>query len=68
MTDESVAFVYCICEGEVSKDYLEADEDIETYLVSKEEAKEIIKGNEAIDIRAYMALQTFAILGEKMFL
>ncbi|WP_297136512.1 NUDIX hydrolase [Terrisporobacter sp.] len=68
MTDESVAFVYCICEGEVSKDYLEADEDIETYLVSKEEAKEIIKGNEAIDIRAYMALQTFAVLGEKMFL
>lgn len=42
MTDESVAFVYCICEGEVSKDYLEADEDIETYLVSKEEAKEIL--------------------------
>lgn len=68
MTDESVAFVYCTCDGEVSSSYLEDDEDIETFLVSQEEAIEMIKGDVAIDIRAYLALQTFAMLGEKMFL
>lgn len=68
MTDESVAFVYCTCDGEVSSNYLEDDEDIETFLVSQEEAREMIKGDVAIDIRAYLALQTFAMLGEKMFL
>lgn len=69
MTDESAAFVYCICEGEVSREFLEDDEDIEAILVSKEEAKEIIKNNKnSLDIRAYLALQSFSILGEKMFI
>ena len=69
MTDESAAFVYCICEGEVSSDFLEDDEDIEAILVSQEEAKEIIKNKDtSLDIRAYLALQSFSILGEKMFI
>ena len=69
MTDESAAFVYCICEGEISKNYLEDDEDIEAILVSQEEAKEIIKNNNTpMDIRAYLALQSFSLLGEKMFI
>ena len=69
MTDESAAFVYCICEGEISSEFLEDDEDIEAVLVSKEEAKEIIKNNNtSLDIRAYLALQSFSILGEKMFI
>ncbi|MPM45433.1 hypothetical protein SDC9_92120 [bioreactor metagenome] len=69
MTDESAAFVYCICEGEISSEFLEDDEDIEAVLVSKEEAKEIIKNNStSLDIRAYLALQSFSILGEKMFI
>ncbi|MEW9079701.1 NUDIX hydrolase [Terrisporobacter glycolicus] len=69
MTDESAAFVYCICEGEISSEFLEDDEDIEAVLVSKEEAKEIIKNNHtSLDIRVYLALQSFSILGEKMFL
>lgn len=69
MTDESAAFVYCICEGEISSEFLEDDEDIEAVLVSKEEAKEIIKNNHtSLDIRAYLALQSFSILGEKMFI
>ena len=68
MTDESAAFVYCICEGEISNKYLEDDEDIEAILVSQEEAKTIIKNNDIpMDIRAYLALQSFALLGEKMF-
>lgn len=69
MTDESAAFVYCICEGEISREFLEDDEDIEAILVSQEEAKEIIKNNEiSLDIRVYLALQSFSILGEKMFI
>lgn len=69
MTDESAAFVYCICEGEVSSEFLEEDEDIEAILISKDEAKEIIKNdNISLDIRVYLVLQSFSILGEKMFI
>ncbi len=67
MTDESVAFVYCTCEGELSKDFLEDDEDIEAILVSREEAKEILKGNDIIDIKSYLMLQMFVQLGDKLF-
>lgn len=61
MTDESVALVYCSCKGSLSKAYMEADEDIEPMLVSKEEAKEILKSGHKIDIKAYMALQAFCM-------
>ena len=59
MTDESAALVYCTCLGEVSKDYLEPDEDIEVMLLSKEEAKNLISSNEKIDIKAFLAIQNF---------
>lgn len=59
MTDESVALVYCTCSGEISKDYLEPDEDIEVMLLSKEEAKNLIRSNEKIDIKAFLAIQNF---------
>ncbi len=29
MSDESVAFVYCICDGDITDKFLEADEEIE---------------------------------------
>lgn len=67
MTDESVAFVYCLCDGNLSKEFLEEEEDIEAFLVSKEEAKEIINGREKIDIKSYLLLQMFINLGEKLF-
>ncbi|MGL5087650.1 MAG: NUDIX hydrolase, partial [Clostridium sp.] len=51
MTDESVALVYCTCNGEISDEHLEEDEDIEVMLVSKEEAKKLIMSNEKIDIK-----------------
>ncbi|MBE6022118.1 MAG: NUDIX hydrolase [Cellulosilyticum sp.] len=59
MTDESVALVYCKCKGKLSTDYMEADEDIEPMLISKEEAKKILASNHKIDIKAYMALQNY---------
>lgn len=59
MTDESVALVYCRCIGDVSKENLEADEDIEALLLDKEEAKELISKNVKIDIKALMAIQNY---------
>ena len=68
MTDESVAFIYCTCKGQISKEYLEADEDIEAILVSQEEAKELLKGDTKIDIKFYLTLQMFINLGDKLFI
>lgn len=59
MTDESAALVYCSCSGEPSKDYLEADEDIEVFLLSKEEAKRLIESDEKIDIKVFMVIQNY---------
>ena len=59
MTDESAALVYCTCRGEISKEFLEPDEDIEIMLLSKKEAKSLISSNENIDIKAFLAIQNF---------
>ena len=67
MTDESMAMIYCSCQGEISDKYLEDDEDIETILVSQEEAKDLLKKDVKMDIRAFMTLQSFADFGEKIF-
>ncbi|MGL5348483.1 MAG: NUDIX hydrolase [Peptostreptococcaceae bacterium] len=67
MTDESVAFVYCTCNGNISKEYLEEDEDIEAMLISREDAKELINSKEKIDIKLYLMLQMFVNLGDKLF-
>ena len=67
MTDESVALVYCTCSGKISKENLEEDEDIETILLSKEDAIKILNSNERCDIKFFMALQNFIINGEEIF-
>lgn len=59
MTDESVTLVYCTCTGEVSTDYLEADEVIEPILVSKAMAKKLLSQNEKLDVKIYLILQQF---------
>ncbi|MBU3154100.1 NUDIX hydrolase [Clostridium estertheticum] len=59
MTDESAALVYCTCQGKVSKDYLEPDEDIEVILLSKAEAKILIDSDKKIDIKAFLSIQNF---------
>lgn len=61
MTDESVAFVKCTCNGTVSKENLEDDEDIEVIMVTKEEAKELLKSNEIMDIKTVLAIQNFIL-------
>lgn len=67
MTDESVAFVYCTCDGEISDEFLEDDEEIEAILVSQKEAMNILESKETIDIKSYLILQMFVALGDKLF-
>ena len=66
-TDESANLVYCTCDGEISDEYLEEDECIETILVSQDEAKKLIKSNEKMDVKCFLVLQSFALLGESLF-
>lgn len=67
MTDESAAIVFCTCKGSISKDYLEDDEDIETIPLSQQEARELLKTDAKIDMRAFIMLQAFVELGDKLF-
>ncbi|MEQ8197362.1 MAG: NUDIX hydrolase [Clostridiaceae bacterium] len=67
MTDESIAMVFCTCEGEISKDYLEDDEDIEAIMLSQQEAKELLENNIKMDVKMFISLQAFSELGEKFF-
>ncbi|WP_297429363.1 NUDIX hydrolase [Clostridium sp.] len=67
MTDESLAFVFCTCEGEISDENLEDDECIEALLVTQEEARELIQSKEKFDIKCFLVLQSFALLGGKLF-
>lgn len=67
MTEESAALVYCLCDGAITSEYLEADEDIEAMLISQEEAKKLLETDEKIDVKAYMILQSFVRLGEQLF-
>ena len=67
MTDESAAFIYCRCEGTITKDYLEEDEDIEAFLVSQEEAEVLVDSGAKMDIKAFIILNSFAKLGKDLF-
>lgn len=66
MTDESITLVYCTCDGEVSTQNLEDDEDLEVILVSKEEAKNLVNTSVRMDAKAYLILHSFAEAGEKI--
>lgn len=67
MTEESAALIYCTCEGELSTQYLEEDEDIEPILVGKDEAIKLLDSDAKLDVKAFLTLQSFVVLGEDMF-
>lgn len=67
MTDESADLCYCTCSGLISNKYQEVNEDIEVILVSREEAKELIKQDIKFNVKAYLIIQSFINLGENMF-
>lgn len=64
MTNESLAVIYCLCEGEPSTKYVEEDEDIEVMLISKEEAKDMLNSEIKLDVKTYLVLQSFIALGK----
>lgn len=68
MTDESYRFIYCICDGEISSDFQEEDERIETILIDKNEAINILNSDKKIDVKAYLILQQFVSIGDKIFM
>lgn len=68
MTDEALALVFCTCIGQISDENLEDDECIEPILISQEEAKKLIQTKEKFDIKCFLVLQSFALLGEKLFI
>jgi len=68
MTDESLSLVYCTCNGEISDEHLEDDECIEAMLVSQEEAKELVRSKEKFDIKCFLILQSFALVGKELFI
>ncbi len=61
MTEESVGLLYCLCEGELSTDFIETDEEIIPFLLSKEEVKELLKNPITLDIKAYFILSQFVL-------
>lgn len=64
MTDESIALVYCICDGEASTLNLEDDEDLEVILVSRDEARDLLDRDVKMDVKTYLILQSFVESGE----
>ena len=68
MTDESVALVYCTCEGLLSNKFMEEDENIQAILLSQDDAKELLSLNVNMDIKAFMTLNSFVGLGINLFI
>lgn len=56
MTDECCATVYGYADGEVSRDLMEASEDIEIVLADREEVRRILKEEKAALICSYMLM------------
>lgn len=65
MTDESAAIVFCTCNGDVSKNFMEEDEDIEVVLLSQAEAKKLLQQDVKMDTRVFVMLHDFAEFGGK---
>ncbi|WP_300276676.1 NUDIX hydrolase [Peptacetobacter sp.] len=63
MSDESLALVYCTCNGEISDKFLEETEDIQAMLVDRKSAADLLKSDVNMDIKAFMALQIFIAVG-----
>ena len=64
LTDESVIIYYGYAYGEISKDFLENTERIETFIIDKEEAKRILK-EEKVAMKCALLLIQFINSDEK---
>jgi len=64
MTDESVSLLFVECEGQPTSRYNEPSEDIETRMLSREQAADILfDDNVKFDVKSWIVLNTFASSG-----
>jgi len=63
LTDESVKVVYLLIEGEPSNEFLEDGEDIETVVLTREKAQQLLSHQPAIGKLAYFILMDFISTG-----
>lgn len=68
-SDETLDIYTVTCKGEITDEYTEGDEDIEAFIVSREEASKMLGGKleHHMDIKTYFCLKLFAAFGEKIF-
>jgi len=60
MTDESISMVFVECEGELSRDNLEDAEDIETFLMDRNEVEELLQDDtKKIGAKAWIIMNAF---------
>jgi len=59
MTDEAITMVYGNCSGEISNEFQEASENIETFLMAAEEVEELLKGDHKFGAKAWLILKEF---------
>lgn len=64
MTDESISLLYVECEGLPVTDNNEASEEIEVFMVSPEEARDLLVRNDLLfDVKTWIVLDRFASTG-----
>jgi ADP-ribose pyrophosphatase len=60
MTDESLVLVYCECDGTPSSIETQGTEDIEVFLASADEAKQLLsEPSQKMDVKTWLALSQF---------
>jgi len=53
LSEEAFEMVYCTCTGDLSKEFLEVDEDIEAFLMGPEDLRALLASRPKMDIKAY---------------
>jgi len=65
MTDESIAMVYVECDGELSKEGLEASEEIDTFLMTPAEVQTLLEDDtKKFGAKAWMVMSNFVRYNE----
>lgn len=63
MTDESISLLYVECDGIATNNFNEASEDIETIMLSEDDAKDMCNNDIKLDIKLWIVLNSFAFKG-----
>ncbi len=64
LTDEAVSMAYVKADGVLSTDFLESSEDIETFLMGKDEVEDLLGSESKLGAKSWIVLQNFVRRGE----